>query len=90
MYDYVFTTSIYRREYLSISFHAYYLALSNSVSIPHLREPPENQRITHDLTTELKKLVKKHSELGLLPMECNYLNRNAFMAAAGSQVGVGL
>ncbi|KAK4292425.1 hypothetical protein Pmani_034805 [Petrolisthes manimaculis] len=50
-----------------------------------IREPPENQRITHDLTTELRKLVKKHSELGLLPMECNYLNRNAFMAAAGSQ-----
>ncbi|XP_071522827.1 negative elongation factor A isoform X2 [Panulirus ornatus] len=50
-----------------------------------IREPPENQRITHDLITELRKLVKKHSELGLLPMECNYLNRNAFMAAAGSQ-----
>nr|XP_045593107.1 negative elongation factor A-like [Procambarus clarkii] len=49
------------------------------------REPPENQRITHDLITELRKLVKKHSELGLLPMECNYLNRNAFMAAAGGQ-----
>ncbi|XP_069182360.1 negative elongation factor A [Procambarus clarkii] len=50
-----------------------------------IREPPENQRITHDLITELRKLVKKHSELGLLPMECNYLNRNAFMAAAGGQ-----
>ncbi|XP_066972978.1 negative elongation factor A-like [Macrobrachium rosenbergii] len=50
-----------------------------------IREPPENQRITHDLTTELRKLVKKHSELGLLPMECNYLNRNAFLAAAGNQ-----
>ncbi|XP_069986920.1 negative elongation factor A-like isoform X2 [Penaeus vannamei] len=50
-----------------------------------IREPPENQRITHDLITELRKLVKKYSELGLLPMECNYLNRNAFLAAAGSQ-----
>ncbi|KAK7071218.1 hypothetical protein SK128_001675 [Halocaridina rubra] len=53
-----------------------------------IREPPENQRITHDLITELKKLVKKHSELGLLPMECNYLNRNALLAAAGNQQSV--
>ncbi|CAL4102299.1 unnamed protein product [Meganyctiphanes norvegica] len=50
-----------------------------------IREPQENQRITQDLTTELRKQVKKHSELGLLPMECNYLNRNAFLAAAGQQ-----
>ncbi|KAB7493923.1 Negative elongation factor A [Armadillidium nasatum] len=42
--------------------------------------------MTHDLISDMKKLVKKHSELGLLPMECNYLNRNAFLAAAGQQV----
>ncbi|KAL7636185.1 UNVERIFIED_CONTAM: hypothetical protein RMT77_012942 [Armadillidium vulgare] len=51
-----------------------------------IREPTENQRMTHDLISDMKKLVKKHSELGLLPMECNYLNRNAFLAAAGQQV----
>ncbi|XP_076028765.1 negative elongation factor A-like [Oratosquilla oratoria] len=50
-----------------------------------IRDPAENQRITHDLTTELRKMVRKHSELGLLPMECNYLNRNAFVSAAGQQ-----
>lgn len=50
------------------------------------REPADNQRMTHDLIIDMKKLVKKHSELGLLPMECNYLNRNAFLAAAGQQV----
>ena len=51
------------------------------------REQGDNQRIVHDLTAELRRVVKKHSnDAGLLPMEHSYLNRTAFLTAAPQQV----
>ncbi|XP_018017141.1 negative elongation factor A [Hyalella azteca] len=50
-----------------------------------IREQGDNQRIVQDLASELRRVVKKHNEVGLLPMECSYLNRSAFLVAAPQQ-----
>ncbi|KAF2358514.1 hypothetical protein FHG87_010730 [Trinorchestia longiramus] len=52
-----------------------------------IREQGDNQRIVQDLAAELRRVVKKHNEAGLLPMECSYLNRSAFLVAAPQQPG---
>ncbi|XP_013790703.1 negative elongation factor A-like isoform X1 [Limulus polyphemus] len=43
----------------------------------------ENTTVFIDLITELKKLVRKHSDQAILPMECLYLNRSALTAVVG-------
>ncbi|XP_067145435.1 negative elongation factor A isoform X1 [Centruroides vittatus] len=45
----------------------------------------ENITVFTELIGELKKLVRKHSDQSILPLECLYLNRNAFNALVGQQ-----
>ncbi|RZF36910.1 hypothetical protein LSTR_LSTR004598 [Laodelphax striatellus] len=45
----------------------------------------ENRRIFSDLYNDLRKLVKKQNELGLLPLECHYLNKSALASVVGQQ-----
>ena len=70
-------------DHLTVNINS--LALNVIYTLTH-REQGDNQRIVHDLTAELRRVVKKHSEAGLLPMECSYLNKSAFIAAAPHQV----
>ncbi|XP_054168466.1 negative elongation factor A-like [Oppia nitens] len=42
-----------------------------------------NSSSFNDLIVELKKLVRKHGDKGILPMECLYMNKSALTAAAG-------
>lgn len=44
----------------------------------------ENSPIFNDLIIELKKLVKKHSDQSILPIECLYLNKNALNSIIGT------
>lgn len=37
-----------------------------------------------DLANDLRKLVKKQSENGLLPMECHYLNKAALVSVVSN------
>nr|CAG4650283.1 EOG090X08WB [Sida crystallina] len=45
----------------------------------------DNRRIFNDLANELRKLVKKHGETGMLPLECPYLNKTALFTVVGQQ-----
>ena len=63
--------------------------LSNDVSLPD-----GNRKIFNDLLSDLKKALKKSSVLlsegsrkehYVLPLECHYLNKNAFMSVVGHQ-----
>jgi len=36
-----------------------------------------------DMVNDLRKLVTKHSDLGMLPLECQYLNKNALISVVG-------
>ncbi|KAJ9597800.1 hypothetical protein L9F63_011342, partial [Diploptera punctata] len=45
----------------------------------------ENRRIFSDLVNDLKKLVKRQSDLGMLPLECHYLNKAALVSVVGQQ-----
>ncbi|XP_075232503.1 negative elongation factor A isoform X2 [Lycorma delicatula] len=45
----------------------------------------ENRRIFSDLFNDLRKLVKKQSDLGMLPLECHYLNKMALNSVVGQQ-----
>ena len=56
--------------------------------------PDTNRKIFNDLLTDLKKALKKSSVLlsegsrkehYVLPLECHYLNKNAFMSVVGHQ-----
>ena len=56
--------------------------------------PDTNRKIFNDLLTDLKKALKKSSVLlsegsrkehFVLPLECHYLNKNAFMSVVGHQ-----
>ncbi|XP_039495096.1 negative elongation factor A isoform X1 [Drosophila santomea] len=38
-----------------------------------------------DMVNDLRKLVTKHSDLGMLPLECQYLNKNALISVVGQQ-----
>lgn len=40
----------------------------------------EVRPIFTDLVNDLRKLVKKQSETGMLPMECHYLNKAALVS----------
>lgn len=65
-----------------------------SMAAELLAKYPEKQQIsfeiTHnaavftDLVAELRKIVRKHSDKSILPLECLYLNKNALAATAGS------
>ena len=47
--------------------------------------PESNKKIFHDLLTDLKKGLKKNAEKQhlVLPLECHYLNKNAFLEVVG-------
>nr|CAG4651957.1 EOG090X08WB [Triops cancriformis] len=45
----------------------------------------DNRRIVNDLLNDLRKLVKKQSESGMLPLECVYLNKTALYTVVGQQ-----
>ncbi|CAG2061796.1 unnamed protein product, partial [Timema podura] len=47
----------------------------------------ENRRIFSDLVNDLRKLVRKQTELSMLPLECHYLNKSALVNVVGQQVG---
>ncbi|KAF6209483.1 hypothetical protein GE061_015233 [Apolygus lucorum] len=47
-------------------------------------ENDQNKRIFSDLYNDLKKIVRKQSELNLLPLECHYLNKAALCNLVGS------
>lgn len=44
----------------------------------------ENSSVFNDLINELKKLVKKHNDQSILPIECLYLNKNALNSIIGN------
>ncbi|KAG8227191.1 hypothetical protein J437_LFUL003397, partial [Ladona fulva] len=50
-----------------------------------ISEVDENRRIFSDLVNDLRKLVKKHCDLGMLPLECHYLNKSALISVVGQQ-----
>ncbi|EEB16736.1 Negative elongation factor A, putative [Pediculus humanus corporis] len=50
-----------------------------------IREIEENKRIFSDLVNDLKKLVKKKADLGMLPLECHYLSKPALLSLVGQQ-----
>nr|CAG4649471.1 EOG090X08WB [Scapholeberis mucronata]SVE93717.1 EOG090X08WB [Scapholeberis mucronata] len=43
------------------------------------------RKIFNDLANDLRKLVKKHGETGMLPLECPYLNKTALFTVVGPQ-----
>nr|CAD7460038.1 unnamed protein product [Timema tahoe] len=45
----------------------------------------ENRRIFSDLVNDLRKLVRKQTELSMLPLECHYLNKSALVNVVGQQ-----
>lgn len=45
----------------------------------------DNQRIFSDLVNDLRKLVRKQNDGGMLPLECHYLNKNALVTVVGQQ-----
>lgn len=47
-------------------------------------EIQHNSVVFTDLITELKKLVKKHADKSILPLECLYLNKNALTSQVGA------
>lgn len=40
----------------------------------------DTRPIFTDMVNDLRKLVAKHSDLGMLPLECQYLNKNALIS----------
>merc|ERR1719419_1293772 len=52
-----------------------------------IQVPESNREIFHDLLTDLKKGLGKNAEKQhlVLPLECHYLNKNAFLSVVGSQ-----
>jgi len=49
--------------------------------------PDSNRKIYSDLLTELRKTLKKHGDQNdaVLPLECHFLNKNAFISVVGHQ-----
>ncbi|XP_075152533.1 negative elongation factor A [Haematobia irritans] len=45
----------------------------------------DTRPIFTDMVNDLRKLVAKHSDLGMLPLECQYLNKNALISVVGQQ-----
>ena len=55
---------------------------------PDVALPEANRKIYMDLLSDLKKkVVKKHGEPNdiILPLECHFLNKNAFISVVGHQ-----
>lgn len=50
-----------------------------------ISEYEETRPIFTDMVNDLKKLVTKHSDLGMLPLECQYLNKPALVLMVGQQ-----
>ncbi|KAJ1525169.1 hypothetical protein ONE63_010002 [Megalurothrips usitatus] len=50
-----------------------------------MRHNDDNNRIFSDLVNDLRKLVRKQSDGGMLPLECHYLNKNALVTVVGQQ-----
>jgi len=46
-----------------------------------------NRKIFQDLLAELRKTLKRHTDINdiVLPLECHYLNKNAFISVVGQQ-----
>ena len=47
-------------------------------------EIQHNSVVFTDLVSELKKIVKKHADKSILPLECLYLNKNALTSQVGA------
>lgn len=47
-------------------------------------EIEQNAAVFTDLVSELKKIVKRHADKNILPLECLYLNKNALTSQVGS------
>jgi len=49
--------------------------------------PDSNRKIYSDLLSELRKTLKKHGDQNdaVLPLECHFLNKNAFISVVGHQ-----
>lgn len=45
----------------------------------------ETRPIFTDMVNDLKKLVNKHHDIGMLPLECQYLNKAALVSVVGQQ-----
>lgn len=45
-----------------------------------IAEFDETRPIFSDMISELRRALAKHSDLGLLPLECLYLNKNALVS----------
>uniref|UniRef100_A0A034W0D9 Negative elongation factor A n=1 Tax=Bactrocera dorsalis TaxID=27457 RepID=A0A034W0D9_BACDO len=50
-----------------------------------ISEYEDTRPIFTDMVNDLRKLVSKHSDLGMLPLECLYLNKNALVSVVGQQ-----
>ncbi|CAH0721032.1 unnamed protein product, partial [Brenthis ino] len=50
-----------------------------------IAEFDETRPIFSDMIGELRRALNKHSDLGLLPLECLYLNKNALVSVVGQQ-----
>ncbi|XP_068625570.1 negative elongation factor A [Battus philenor] len=50
-----------------------------------IAEFDETRPIFSDMIGELRRALAKHSDLGLLPLECLYLNKNALVSVVGQQ-----
>lgn len=44
----------------------------------------DTRPIFTDMVNDLRKLVTKHSDLGMLPLECQYLNKNALVSVVSN------
>lgn len=45
----------------------------------------ETRPIFSDMVNDLRKLINKHSDIGMLPLECQYLNKAALISVVGQQ-----
>ena len=52
----------------------------------------DGRKIYTDLMADLKKTLKKHGDQSdlVLPLECHFLNKNAFISVVGHQPQVGI
>ncbi|XP_044726982.1 negative elongation factor A-like [Chrysoperla carnea] len=50
-----------------------------------ITDADETRPIFSDLVNELRKLVKRQPETGMLPLECHYLNKSAVISVVGEQ-----
>ncbi|XP_011180929.2 negative elongation factor A [Zeugodacus cucurbitae] len=58
---------------------------SSSSLNTEITEYEDTRPIFTDMVNDLRKLVSKHCDLGMLPLECLYLNKNALVSVVGQQ-----